>query len=204
MDMENKDYIGKIDENAERRFCSPEIRVDAESRKVSGYAAVFNKDSENLGGFIERIAPGAFDDVLKDDAVALLNHDQNLVLARNGVTMNLSVDSKGLKYEFDAPDTTAGNDLLENLRLKNISKSSFAFNVKTDKWESRKEAPDLRTIEKMSRLFDVSPVTYPAYPDTTVALRGLAKTKEEKEEENIPITTYKKQVKRLKLKMRRR
>jgi uncharacterized protein len=200
--MEAKDYIKKI-EGGERRFFNPEIRKDeGESRKVSGYAAVFDKDSENLGGFIERIAPGAFDGVMNDDVAALLNHDPNYVLARNGVTMKMSVDSRGLKYEFDAPNTTAGNDLIENLRLGNINKSSFAFTVDEESWEFKKDGePDLRTINKVKRLYDVSPVTYPAYPDTSVAQRSKEAIEPEKETKT---NTYKTQVKRLKLKIKQR
>lgn len=169
--MDNKDYILSID-GSERRYLETEVRADKDSRKVEGYAAVFNKDSENLGGFIERIAPGAFDSVMKDDVVALLNHDQNFVLARNNKTLKISTDSVGLKYEFEAPNTTAGNDLIENLRLGNISKSSFAFTVEKDNWEFKSDGPDKREITQIKRLFDVSPVTYPAYPDTTVAQRS--------------------------------
>lgn len=173
--METKDYIKNISKG-ERRFLHVELRAaDKESRTVEGYAAVFNSDSENLGGFIERIAPGAFDDVLNNDTVALFNHDPNLILARNGVSMTMSVDERGLKYQFQAPNTTAGNDLLENLRLGNVRTSSFAFSVEKESWTYSEERgkPHLRTIEKVDRLYDVSPVTYPAYPDTTVAQRSL-------------------------------
>ena len=169
--MEIKDYILNID-GSERRFLQAEVRADGESRKVVGYAAVFDKDSENLGGFVERIAPGAFDGVLKDDVAALLNHDPNFVLARNNKTLKLEVDKVGLRYEFEAPNTTAGNDLIENLRLGNISKSSFAFSVDEDDWDVRSDGPDMRTIKRVKRLYDVSPVTYPAYPDTSVAQRS--------------------------------
>lgn len=172
-----KDYIRSINDKAERRFFKSELRaVDKESRTVEGYAAVFNSDSEIFwGSWVERIAPGAFDDVLKDDAVALFNHDPNLILARNGVNMTLEQDGKGLKYRFDAPNTTAGNDLLENLRNGNVYQSSFAFTVKEEKWVN----PDanqkyaIRTVTKLERLYDVSPVTYPAYPDTTVGQRSF-------------------------------
>jgi len=109
---------------------------------------------------------------MNDDVVALLNHDQNFVLARNNKTLKLEVDHIGLRYEFEAPNTTAGNDLIENLRLGNISKSSFAFTVEQDDWEFKSNEPDKRTITRVKRLFDVSPVTYPAYPDTTVGQRS--------------------------------
>jgi HK97 family phage prohead protease len=182
--METKDYIQNISKG-ERRFLNVELRAasDKESRTVEGYAAVFNSDSENLGGFIERIAPGAFNDVLNNDTVALFNHDPNLILARNGVSMTMSVDERGLKYQFEAPNTTAGNDLLENLRLGNVRTSSFAFSVEKESWQYSEERgkPHLRTIEKVERLYDVSPVTYPAYPSTTVASRSLDNLKKEHE-----------------------
>jgi len=174
-----KDYI-KIYKDAERRFMSVEPieieeRTEGENkRSITGYAAVFNKDSEDFGGWIERIAPGAFDDVVNDPAAILFNHDPNLVLARNGITATITQDSKGLKYRFDAPNTTLGNDLLELIRTKTIQGSSFAFTIKEQKWmePDNKKEPAIRTITKVERLYDVSPVTYPAYPDTMVALRS--------------------------------
>lgn len=179
-----KDYISEIDKG-ERRFYSAEVRASKESRQVDGYAALFNSDSEVLyGSFIERIAPGAFDEVLKDDAVALFNHDPNLVLARNGKTMVLTQDDKGLRYQFEAPNTTAGNDLIENLRNGNISQSSFGFTVAGEEWTCSEDRskPSVRTITKIKRLYDVSPVTYPAYPDTSVGLRNFESLKKEYEE----------------------
>ena len=179
-----KDYISEIDKG-ERRFYSSEVRASKESRQVDGYAALFNSDSELLyGSFIERIAPGAFDEVLKDDTIALFNHDPNLVLARNGKTMVLVQDDKGLRYQFEAPNTTAGNDLIENLRNGNISQSSFGFTVAGEEWtySEDRSKPSIRTITKIKRLYDVSPVTYPAYPDTSVGLRNFESLKKEYEE----------------------
>lgn len=182
-----KDYITDINQNAERRFFAQPLsiqhRAEGESRTITGYAAVFNKDSEDFGGWVERIDPKAFDDVLGDDAVALFNHDPNLILARNNVNLTLSIDDVGLKYTFEAPNTTVGNDLLENIRIGNVRQSSFAFIASATKWEdpADKTQRSVRTILKVERLYDVSPVTYPAYPDTTVASRTL-KTKLEAEE----------------------
>ena len=182
-----KDYISKF-KDAERRFMSEPIEVrDGENKRtITGYAAVFNKDSEDFGGWTERIAPGAFDDVLSDPAMVLFNHDPNLVLARNGVNATLSVDEVGLKYTFDSPNTTLGNDLLELIRTKTVSQSSFAFTTKEVKWDeaASKEENALRTIMKVERLYDVSPVTYPAYPDTTVAQRSKPEIKKEESSDN--------------------
>lgn len=188
-----KDYIDK--ETTERRFFPGDISVEVrddkpDSRTITGYAAVFNKDSENFGWFIERIAPGAFSDVLQNDTVALFNHDPNYPLARNGVNLTLSEDEFGLKYRFEAPDTTIGNDLLQNIRSGVIKQSSFAFTVAEQKWEEKENEPSIRTITKVKRLYDVSPVTYPAYPDTTVAARSLEAVKEQKvqkEDQNKPV-----------------
>lgn len=164
----------KMDKQEIRVFNS-EIRAEAEeSRKVVGYAAVYNSDSEEMWGFKERIAPGAFDSALSDDVRALFNHDPNLLLARTGSgTLTLSADSRGLRYEFEAPDTSAGNDLLVMLKRGDVSQSSFAFTVDEETWTEKAGEMPIRTIVKVKRLYDVSPVTYPAYPDTTVAARNL-------------------------------
>lgn len=174
----------------ETRFLTGQLEIRAAAAddsaakpRVRGYAAKFNVESENLGTadyqFRETIAPGAFDDVLQDDVRALFNHDPNLVLARSkGGTGTLSIgtDETGLWYEFEAPDTHVGSDLMENIRLGNVDQSSFGFTVGKDTWtETNVEGKTFlkRTIEKVKRLFDVSPVTYPAYPDASVALRSL-------------------------------
>jgi len=197
-----KDYIHKF-ENAERRFLGEPIELREEgSRTITGYAAVFNKDSEDMGGWVERIAPGAFDDVLSDPAMVLFNHDPNLVLARNGVNATLSVDEVGLKYSYEAPNTTLGNDVLELVRTKTIDKSSFAFTVK----EQVRSAPEnkgdkaIRTITKVARLYDVSPVTYPAYPDTTVGQRCFDMDKREEELRDVAIKTIELELDLFKLK----
>ena len=161
--------------NIEKRAFNAEIEVRAEGETptISGYASVFNKRSENLGGFREVIAPGAFDGVLNDDVRALFNHDANFLLARTASgTLRLSVDEEGLRYEFEPPNTTAGRDLVESMKRGDITQSSFAFTVASDSWEER-DGGMLRTINKVERLYDVSPVTYPAYPDASVGLRSL-------------------------------
>ena len=144
---------------------------------------MFNRMSENLGGFREIIAPGAFDSVLQDDVRALFNHDPNYLLARStSGTLKLSVDEQGLRYEFEPPNTTAGRDLVESMKRGDISQSSFAFTVAKDSWEER-DGGVVRTINKVERLFDVSPVTYPAYPDATVGMRSMQQWMESRNEE---------------------
>jgi HK97 family phage prohead protease len=116
----------------ERRNFKTELKI--ERRKdgtavVEGHAAVFNVMSENLGGFRETIHEGAFDEVLKDDVRALFNHDSNLILGRTPMTMTLSVDSRGLVFKYESPDTTYARDLLVSLERGDISQSSFGFNI---------------------------------------------------------------------------
>lgn len=182
------DYINNIDTKAERRYLStlPELRADATnptSRKVEGMGIVYNSLSKNFApwdtnGYYEIIEPGAARGLLDDDEIMILfNHEDNLVLARNKATAQLVESDAGVRYSFDAPNTSVGNDLLENLKLTNIRKSSFAFTAaeavtERRKWEGIGEI-NLRRIIKFKRLFDFSPVTRPAYKDTTVGKRGL-------------------------------
>lgn len=156
--------------------------IDKESRHVEGYAALFNSSSVPLlaldGTFTETIAPGAFDGVPEvSDVKCPLNHDTGrglLARARNGKgSLTLTVDERGLKYAFDAPNTALGDELLEGIRRGDISGSSFAFTVSKDTWEKTGDGTYTRTIEKVERLYDVSPVYDPAYPETTVDARGL-------------------------------
>lgn len=159
-----------------------EVRNDDGKNVVVGYGAVFNSESNDLGGFVEYIAPGAFDGRLEDDVRFLINHD-GLPLARTtNNTLRLSVDEKGLKYEADMPDTTLANDLMTLLKNGTISQSSFAFTVEDDSWRNE-DGKNIRTINKVSRLYDVSSVTYPAYNEAgSFALRSLENWQKEQEE----------------------
>lgn len=159
----------------------PEIRANEKgekSRTVVGYAAVFERWSHPMLWFKEKIDRNAFDGVLGDDVVAVFNHNDNLILARNKKTLYITVDDTGLRYEFEAPNTTAGNDLLESIARGDIEGSSFRFTIDGEAWEKApKDDPDgveeYRTITKIGRLIDVGPVTFPAYPDSTVAKRSM-------------------------------
>lgn len=176
-------------EERERRFTAGkvEVRADGDGKvaTVRGYAAMFDRRSENLGGFVEIIKRGAFDDVLRDDVRALFNHDANLILARskNGEgTLRFGADDAGLWYEFTPPDTQAGRDLVVSLKRGDVDQSSFAFSVRREgqEWKDEQDGKLMvRTITKVARLYDVSPVTYPAYPDTTVATRSLDEFRKE-------------------------
>ena len=140
--------------------------------QIGGYAAVFDTLSEDLGGFRETIKPYAFDSVLGDDVRALINHDPSLLLGRNrSGTLRISADVVGLRYEVDLPDVTYARDLWESLSRGDISQSSFGFMIDEDSWDAGPDGVPIRTITRVSRLVDVSPVTYPAYPDSTVAIQ---------------------------------
>ncbi|MTI12046.1 HK97 family phage prohead protease [Sansalvadorimonas verongulae] len=172
----------------EKRTFACELRaaMDGDTPKIDGYGAVFNSRSENLGGFREIIMPGAFDSVLDDDVRALFNHDPNFVLGRSSAgTLELSTDDKGLRYLIDAPNTQTIRDLvLEPMKRGDISQSSFAFRVARngEEWEEDEDGVIVRTIHKMQRLFDVSPVTYPAYTDAGAATRSLKAWQEAREQ----------------------
>jgi HK97 family phage prohead protease len=166
----------------ERRFTvgSIELRAkdgDEESRTLEGFAAMYEKDSHDLGGFVERIAPGAFKRAFdgQHDVFALADHDHAKRLARQGNgSLRMFDDPKGLRVEIDLPDTTTGRDMLEEVRSGLVAGMSFGFRVKKDTWEEPDDeaAPYLRTLEDVE-LFEVSAVGRPAYPDTTIAARGL-------------------------------
>lgn len=145
-------------------------RADVNGQTIAGYAAVFNSPSEDLGGFIEYIAPGAFDSVMNDDVRGFYNHDYNYLLGRaSSGTLRLSTDERGLRYEIDLPNTTYANDLIELMRRGDVNQSSFAFMIESDSW-SVKNKQNIRTITKISRLIDVAPVVIPAYPAATSQL----------------------------------
>lgn len=168
----------------ERRILCKEVRVDSTGDKPSirGYAAVFNQLSEDLGGFREQLATGAFSDAIANsDVRALVNHDANLVLGRNkSGTLVMREDATGLYVEITPPDTQAARDLVQLMMRGDVNQMSFAFTVaKEDQtWTREGTGPWLRTIKKVSRLYDVSVVTYPAYAQTSAAVRALTEQTE--------------------------
>ena len=156
-----------------------ELREDG-APTIRGVAAVFNKPSHDLGGFREILLPGAFDAVLaskKLDVVGLWNHDPSQILGRTtSGTLRLAVDeTRGLTYEIDPPDTQLGRDCQTLLRRRDVFGSSFAFTVNPsgETWTQPDKGLATRTISAVSGLFDVSVVTHPAYPQTSVAVRSL-------------------------------
>ena len=167
-------------ETMERRFAMVPVEYhmrnegEEEDGVIEGYAALYNSRT-NLGWLEEEISVGAFDDVLNDDVRCLYNHDPHYILARshNGKgTLTLSLDERGLKYSYKTPDRGYAKDLEDAIRSGDVSQSSFAFSIKEEEWIKRDGQPDLRIIKKFERLYDVSPVTFPAYADTTVAKRS--------------------------------
>jgi hypothetical protein len=160
----------------EYRSFSCEVRSEEEEKKekIVGYAAIFNSMSEELGGFYEIIKPGAFKDSLKNDVRALLNHDPNFVLGRTkSGTLRLKEDQKGLYVEIDVPETSWAKDLLTSIKRGDINQMSFGFRVIEDDW-SEKDGKLIRTLKKVD-LFDVSIVTFPAYPQTEAQVRASIK-----------------------------
>jgi len=169
----------------ERRTFGPcEIREvtedDAKGKKkgkvIQGYAAVFGVESEDLGGFREIIAPEAFDRALKEkqDVRALFNHNPDLVLGRTTAdTLDLEADDHGLQATIYPPDTQMARDLFESIRRGDISGMSFAFRVPMggDEWDEEGDTIT-RTVKDVD-LLDVSPVAYPAYPQTEVSARAM-------------------------------
>jgi HK97 family phage prohead protease len=177
------------DKNFElRTFDITELRVEQREDKkpvIKGYAIVFNKLSEDLGGFREQVAPGSCTRAIKEDnIVAAFNHDPNFVLGRNKAgTLQLSEDEKGVHYTIDpVPDFEWCRNLLWNIEKGNINQCSFKFAVTKDAWENKKDGSIIRTLEDI-KLYDISIVTYPAYPQTTAKVRdyinALSGTKEE-------------------------
>ncbi len=160
-----------------------DFKINASEKSVTqkiltGHAAVFGEYT-SMGWFMERILPGAFTEaILNDDVRALFNHDPNYVLGRNkSGTLSLKEDDRGLAIEIIPPDTQFAMDLLILISRGDISQMSFAFQVLEEKWETNTSSGEKRDIIKVG-LYDVSPVTYPAYPTTDVAVKSFRSWKE--------------------------
>lgn len=149
----------------------PEIeeRADNGLPRLRGHAAVFNSLSEPMYGFREQIAPGAFaESIGKDDIRALWNHDTSHVLGRKSAgTLILTEDERGLAVDINPPNTTWAKDLLISIKRGDITQMSFGFRVLTDSW-AKVDGDEVRTLEKV-QLFEVSPVTFPAYSATDIS-----------------------------------
>jgi uncharacterized protein len=156
----------------ERRcLLAAELRVDGgDSPKITGYAAVFDTWTDIGGMFREKVAPGAFKKSLKEaDVRALWNHDPNYVLGRNKAgTLNMKEDDKGLRVEIDPVDSGWSRDLLKSMSRGDVNQMSFGFTVNKADDDYEESTRVLRDVS----LFDVSVVTYPAYPTTTAQVRS--------------------------------
>lgn len=144
-----------------------------ENRTVEGYAAVFGQKSLLLyGEFKEQIERGAFVDSLTDDVRMIWNHDTNIVLGRTkSGTLRLAEDAHGLRFENDMPENRP--ELTESIRRGDVDQMSFGFDVLDSEWGRDDDGVLLRTVRKV-KLYEISPVTFPAYPQTQVAQRGDA------------------------------
>lgn len=166
-----------ININLRRNFKVSALRIhEGEDGKpmIQGHAAVFNSLSLDLGGFRETIKPGAFAKTIREsDVRALWNHDENFVLGRTkSGTLRLREDDTGLAVEIDPPDAQWARDFMESIRRGDVDQMSFGFNTIIDRWFE--EGGEMRRELIEVRLFDTSPVTFPAYPATDVGIRALA------------------------------
>lgn len=161
----------------ERRFTAiaVESRAKDNHQKIGGYAAVFNRLSQNLGGFVEQVNPSFFNKSRGDGwpgVVARYNHNDNMLLGTtSGRTLRLSIDEMGLLYEVDLPQSRA--DIGELVARGDVDKSSFAFLTFEDDWGVSDQGFPMRTLLS-GQLIDVAPVNTPAYLDTSAGLRSLA------------------------------
>lgn len=162
----------------ERRYTPVPVELRAakeQQRTINGYAAVFNRESSNLGGFVEVVDARAFNKSRGDgwpDVLARYNHDDNMLLGTvAGGTLRLLVDDTGLMYDVDPPAARA--DILELVQRGDVRKSSFAFRTMDDDWSMTDQGFPKRTLLS-AQLVDVAPVNIPAYPDSSAGLRSLA------------------------------
>lgn len=166
-------------ETTERRNLARPVEFRASAKGpglLAGYAATYNRYSQNLGGFVEIVLPGAFGKSIADENPVLCryNHDDNYLLGTTGSgTLRLIDDNTGLGYEDDLPDTSAGRDVAELARRGDVRYSSFAFRVLEDDWDLTEQGFPLRKLIAV-RLFDVAPVNTPAYLDTAAAVRSFS------------------------------
>jgi len=144
-----------------------------------------------MGMFREVIEPGFFDPVMNNDVRALWNHDNNYVLGRTkSGTLKLSVDNTGLRYEITPPDTQYARDLMQSIQRGDVDSSSFQFMVNEDSWEDKPQDGGLpiRHLRQCAELIDVSPVTFPAYPQTSASVRSKIMQIQDADEEQKPST----------------
>ena len=180
METRREAFLRATGGQIERRVVVAEVRAgagDSGNRLIVGHGAVFNQEAEIWDGLFEVVRPGAFLNTIQiADVRALKNHDPNYILGRNRAgTLRLSEDETGLRYEIDVPDISYANDLYVSLQRGDISQSSYAFLPVRETWTSRGDGTELRELHEVE-LFDVSPVTYPAFVGADAQARSALAT----------------------------
>ena len=170
-----RDFKPAADEVEIRQFTGIELRKDEKTNAITlrGYAAVFNSESQDFGGWREVIEPGAFkaDLDLKKDVRAMIGHDSGRIIGRSkSNTLRMSEDERGLAVEINLPDTTDARDLAANISAGNIDGMSFGFRTRSAIWEEGEEY-DIRHLNDVE-LLEVSVVAFPAYPATSIGVRS--------------------------------
>lgn len=191
----------------ERRFSSCEVRAKRETSGIEGYAAVFDSWSVDLGGFREIIRPDAFAPALenKPDIRALVDHDPGRIIGRTAAkTLWVSQDDDGLAYLIDVPDTRVGRDILTSIERGDVTGSSFSFRLTPDGdlWSIDRDGTLVRELVRIGVVYDVGPVTFPAYPDTSAVKRSLGTIRAALERSGSPMSTV--SIARLRLEIARR
>lgn len=200
----------------ERRTYDAELRVDQggygkKTPTIRGYAAKFNalsqsmpieEDGQVIATFREQLIPGCFATALPiSDVRCLFNHDPNMILGRNiSGTLRLKEDDIGLYFENDPPETSYSKDLQVSMQRGDINQCSFGFRVASGGDDYAKD-PDIangyiRSIRVIEKLFDTSPVTYPAYLDTDCAVRSIVGQIKEEEHRKIKVLEDQKEAER--------
>lgn len=189
----------------QRWFAGAEVRVvDAEDGQptLQGYAAVFDALSEGLGFGQERVARGAFKRTLDHggEVKALWNHNDDMVLGSLGAgTLKLVEDTVGLEVVIHPVDAQWARDRIASVRRGDVTQMSFGFRTIRDSWEKDDDGVSIRTLHEV-QLIDVSPVPFPAYPQTSVALRSFVDAEEldaeayEQALESLPLTNEEQRV----------
>lgn len=167
-----------MDRTLETRFTTGtvEVRASESGKRLGGYALKYDRLSQNLGGYVERIAPGAIDKTLSEgtDVLCRFQHEDRYLLGRtSSETLRLSPDTEGLPYEVDVPATDYGANCLALAERGDLRHSSFAFYTVRDDWGLTDQGFPMRTLVEI-KLVDVAPVVQPAYLDTSTGLRSLA------------------------------
>jgi hypothetical protein len=201
--METRKNTSSVERRAVGEKMEIRATVDGKST-IRGYALKWNS-RYNMGWFTEEIHRDALKNADLSDVRALLNHDPNFVLGRSSAgTLRLEQDETGLLYEIDLPSTQAARDLTESIKRGDISQSSWGFTLRTDdqsngdEWE-RNDGKDHRVIKSVRQVWDVSAVTFPANPDTSVAKRSIEAQTQASEEiqKQKTLTRRKKQIRSL-------